>query len=105
MCTANRKTTHPFLSVRTGKKEGKKRWHTLAVPAAAACLEKRRLEKSNILVSSEHPGELVRHQVHHLDPQHGAIDKEVPALIEDRILSVQRARGLTTAGRGMYATE
>lgn len=56
-----------------------------------ACLEQRCLKKSHVLVPPEHPGELVGDQVDHLDAQHGAVDQKVAALVEDRVLSVQRA--------------
>lgn len=43
---------------------------------------------------AEDPRDLVGHQVHDLDAQHGAIDEEVPALVEDGVLPVQRVRSL-----------
>lgn len=56
-----------------------------------ACLEQRCLKKSHILVPPKNPCELVGDQVDHLDAQHGAVDQKVAALVEDRVLSVQRA--------------
>ena len=38
--------------------------------------------------------DLVGDEVHHLHSQHGAIDEEMPTLVENRVLPVQRVRSL-----------
>lgn len=38
--------------------------------------------------------DLVGDEVHHLHSQHGAVDKEMPTLVENRVLSVQCVRSL-----------
>lgn len=65
------------------------------------CLEQRRLEEPHVLVPAEQSRDLVGHEVNHLHPQHGAVDQEMPTLIENRILSVQRVRSLV----GPYVIE
>lgn len=47
------------------------------------------MKEAHVLVPPEHPRHLVGHQVHHLDAQHGAVDEEVAALVENGVLPIQ----------------